>query len=173
VSGFVDGEGSFSTSVLQNSRFKIGWETQVVFNITIHAKDLYVLTQIKSFFGGIGYIKIYKNKDKVSYNVAKLSDIVNVIIPRGLPASSRFSGGRSHFNKYSLITQKRADFILFSSVVYLMENKEHLNIKGLKKVLALKASMNRGLSKNLLESFIGIVPVKREKFATFNIPDPK
>jgi LAGLIDADG endonuclease len=117
-----------------------------------------VLTQIKSFFGGIGYIKIYKNRNLVSYTVAKLSDIVNVIIP--------------HFNKYYLITQKRGDFILFSSVVYLMENKEHLNIKGLKKILAHKASMNRGLPKNLLESFIGIIPVKRAKFATINIPDP-
>jgi hypothetical protein len=158
VSGFVDAEGCFSVFVKKSSKLKIGWETQAIFNITIHAKDLNLLTQIKSFFGGIGYIKLYNNQNLVSYNVAKLSDLVNVILP--------------HFNKYYLITQKRGDFILFSSVVDLIKSKEHLSVKGLNKVLACKASMNRGLSKFLIESFPGIIPVDRVQFQVSNIPDP-
>ena len=50
VTGFVDAEGSFSVLVYKTSKLKIGWETQLSFNITLHTKDLNLLIQIKSFF---------------------------------------------------------------------------------------------------------------------------
>ena len=51
-----------------------------------------------------------------------------------------------HFDKYPLITDKNSDFKLFKQVYQLMEQKEHLNLDGLYKIVAIKASMNRGLS---------------------------
>lgn len=41
----------------------------------------------------------------------------------------------AHFDKYPLITQKRADYELFKMVILLMSQKEHLRIEGLKKKL--------------------------------------
>jgi hypothetical protein len=35
-----------------------------------------------------------------------------------------------HFSKYPLISQKRADFLLWSKVVQMMTNKDHLNLSG-------------------------------------------
>ena len=47
-----------------------------------------------------------------------------------------------HFDKYPLITQKRADFILFKSIVEMLNRKEHLTEEGLRsfavKLLVLK-----------------------------------
>lgn len=59
----------------------------------------------------------------------------------------------SHFDNFPLITEKRADYLLFSQVVKLMENGTHLTCEGLDKVLALKASLNKGLTPVLKSSF--------------------
>jgi hypothetical protein len=49
-----------------------------------------------------------------------------------------------HFKRFPLLTQKCADFELFSQIFYLMEKKEHLTLEGLNKILAIKASINLG-----------------------------
>lgn len=45
-----------------------------------------------------------------------------------------------------MLTQKRADFLLFKQVIDLMLRKEHLTRKGLLYIVSLKASLNLGLS---------------------------
>ena len=55
----------------------------------------------------VGIIKNNKGHNAVTYTVTKLSDLVNIIIP--------------HFNKYFLISQKRADFILLDKNVFTLE----------------------------------------------------
>jgi len=39
------------------------------------------------------------------------------------------------FKKYTLLTEKQKDFRLFCSIIMLMNQKEHLNIKGIKKII--------------------------------------
>jgi hypothetical protein len=81
---------------------------------------------IKAYFGGVG--GIFKHgKDSILYYVSSFKDLPVVI---------------DHFDKYPLITQKRADFELFKKVVDLMNRKEHLTHDGLTKVVCLKASIN-------------------------------
>lgn len=77
-----------------------------------------------------------------------------------------------HFDKYPLITQKKADFILFKNVVDLMNRKEHLTMDGLLKIVAIKASMNKGLSNQLKEYFPNLTPVLRPVIKDQEIPDP-
>jgi LAGLIDADG endonuclease len=64
----------------------------------------------------------------VYYSVAGIKDLTNIIIP--------------HFLKFYLLTQKAADFILFKSIIEIMSNNGHLSIKGLHKIINIKASMN-------------------------------
>lgn len=78
-----------------------------------------------------------------------------------------------HFDKYPLITQKWADYMIFKSIVELMDKKEHLTSEGLKKVLSLKASMNKGLSEDLIKAFPLIIPVDRPKVLASDIVDPQ
>jgi hypothetical protein len=54
-----------------------------------------------------------------------------------------------------------------------MINKgEHLTVEGLKDLVNIKASMNRGLSDKLIKEFSNIVPITRPKLIDQNIPDP-
>ncbi len=86
-------------------------------------------------------------KETALYSVKSLKDLTNIIIP--------------HFLQYPLITQKQADFLLFKSVIEIMNKKEHLTIEGLNKIVSIKASINNGLSEILTKSFPNIAPVER------------
>jgi hypothetical protein len=66
-----------------------------------------------------------------------------------------------HFNKYPLLTQKRADFELYKQVVDIMNRKEHLTKEGLNKIVAMKATMNLGLPTELKEAFPHTITVPR------------
>jgi hypothetical protein len=156
VSGFSDGESSFqgaSSSVLKKPGYKLGFQVLPVFTIQLHIKDLTLLEKIKSFFG-VGLVlrtsKLFIKKIKsnsVIFSVQSLKDINLAIIP--------------HFDKYPLLTKKRADFILFKEVMNLMNKGEHLTKEGLAKIINIKASINKGLSIQLKEQFTNVVPVQR------------
>jgi hypothetical protein len=54
-----------------------------------------------------------------------------------------------------------------------MSKGEHLTIKGLKKIINIKASMNLGISEIIKSEFSQINPVERPIIQTKNIPDPQ
>lgn len=92
------------------------------------------------------------------YSVSSIKDLNNVIIP--------------HFDEYLLIYQKQADFELFKLVIYIMKDKKHLTIEGLHRIIAIKASMNLGLSDNLKSTFSTIITVPRPLVVNQQIKDP-
>ena len=53
-----------------------------------------------------------------------------------------------------------------------MLNKQHLTEEGLHKIVALKASMNLGLSTSLQDAFYKVTPVERPLVKNQIIPDP-
>lgn len=64
-------------------------------------------------------------------------------------------------DKYPLITQKYADYLLFREAYLLIKNKEHLSEQGVRKFVSIKASVNLGLSPELESAFPGIMPAIR------------
>ena len=96
------------------------------FQINLHSKDIVLLEQIKEYFG-VG--TIYKEgKSVIKYSVQSNKDL-SVII--------------SHLEKYSLITQKKADFLLFKLAFDLIKTKEHLTSSlALNKIETIKSGMN-------------------------------
>jgi len=147
VTGFIDGEGSFYIRLSENKYNKSGWSTQACFQVGLHIKDKDLLLQSKSFFNETG--NIYTNNNVVIYQVRSLNEIIQVIIP--------------HFEKYSLITQKQSDFILFKKIVELMNKGEHLNKDGLTKIISLKASLNKGLPNKLKIYFPEVIEIDKPK----------
>jgi NADH:ubiquinone oxidoreductase subunit K len=147
ISGFSDAEGSFVVTILKNPRYKIGWNVQARFQIKLHEKDRALLLLIQNYFGGIGYISKINDKSTVEFRVSDITSLNNIIIP--------------HFEKYTLITNKYKDFIIFKQIVSLMLENKHTNLEGLKEILEYRASLNWGLSESLKESFPSLVPVKR------------
>lgn len=130
VTGFSDGVASFVLSIVKSS--KVGFSTTTAcFQIQLHIKYLELLNQIKNYFNGVGSITIHKNR--CVYMVNGFSNIINVIIP--------------HFDKYPLKTKKLGDYLLFkNAVLNIIKDKKHLTLPGIKELLSIKASMNKGLS---------------------------
>jgi len=158
VTGLTDAEGCFTASIYKALKLKMGWRVITSFKIALHQRDLALLKQLQVFFGGIGTITFDKATNSYSFRVTSLSDLKNIIIP--------------HFKNYPLISQKAADFLLFEQIVELMLAGEHLTKDGLNKIVAIKASMNLGLSDVLKAEFSHIVPVNRPIIETTEIADP-
>ena len=157
VTGLADSEGTFTVMIDQNQKRTLGWRVQAKFQIGLHKRDLDLLLQLQQFFGGIG--SIGKSENMVFYSVSSVKDLTQTIIP--------------HFLNYSLLTQKASDFLLFKAIVDLINNKVHLTIEGLNKIINIKASMNIGLSQIVKSNFSQIVPVNRPLIKTAKIPDPQ
>ena len=105
----------------------------------MHEKDRPLILAIQNYFGGIGYISKPNKALTVEFRVSTLKDIVNVILP--------------HFDKYILISKKRIDYLLFKQIVLLMLNEGHHTLKGIQKIVNIRASLNTGLSDKLKEAF--------------------
>ena len=155
LTGFTDGEGSFIINIYRHNTCSTEWSIQLVFKIGLHQKDLALLEQIQSYFG-VGKISKHSSQS-IEFRVQPINDLATVI---------------SHFDKYPLITQKKADFILWKEVVYLMNRKEHLTIEGLQKIVNLRASLNKGLSDKLEAAFPKILPIDRPSVLNQEIKDP-
>lgn len=157
VTGFADGEGSFIISVTKNSESSLGFRVKATFSIYLSKKDLGLLKIIQSYFGGAGNIG-ENYKDFSSYTFNSLDEICNILIP--------------HFDKYPLITNKFADYLLFRKAVMLMKNKSHLTEEGLKAIIDIKASLNRGLNEELNTAFPKSIPVERSVVVNQVIQNP-
>jgi len=103
ISGFSDAEGSFVVTILNNPRYKIGWNVQARFQIKLHEKDRALLLLIQNYFDNIGYISKINDKSTVEFRVSDITSLNNIIIP--------------HFEKYILITNKYKDFRIFKQIV--------------------------------------------------------
>jgi LAGLIDADG endonuclease len=79
-----------------------------------------------------------------------------------------------HFDKYPLITQKLADYILFKQAYNIILNKEHLTFKGLNQLVSIKGSQNKGLSPILQFAFSDSINTKRPLVSknAQNMPNP-
>lgn len=158
VTGFSDGEACFSIDISRVKDHSLGWKITPIFSIGLHSKDLALIEEIQSFFKGVGKVYLQENYKVVVFRIKSIKDLAQYVIP--------------HFEKYPLLTQKRADFLLFKQVVDLMLRKEHLTNKGLLEILSIKASLNLGLSDVLNKSFPNIVPKDRPVVEFKGIKDP-
>ena len=101
VSGFIDGEGSFSVTFIKDKSYKSGWQIKTSFSIGLHKKDLALLEELKNYFG-VGGISP-KGVNGVQYYVNSPKDLLII---------------ENHLVNYPLLTQKQADFELFFLRIY-------------------------------------------------------
>lgn len=150
----MDGKGSFSLIIDKNKVRKLGWHVQLTFKIGLPTKDLNLLCLLKKYLGGIGSIYLSRKRDIVNYSIDSFKNLNKLIY---------------HLEKYPLLTQKAADLLLFKKAVELVNSKTHLTCQGLKEIVAIKASMNLGLSDMLKSEFFDYTPVKRPIINSDNV----
>jgi len=122
VTGIVDAEGNFS---INKQKYGHNYKFTFSFKVTQKEHSLGILHDLKNFFN-CGHIHIDNRKENAyKYNIARLEDIFNIIIP--------------HFDKYPLLTSKNLDFLDFKKAVYLLKNKLDLYEN---EILSIKNNMN-------------------------------
>jgi hypothetical protein len=140
IVGFVDGEGCFTISLHKNSTTSFGWQIMPEFVLTQGEKSLPALKKVKDYFrcGRLVINRRYDNhrENLYRYCVKSQKELREIIIP--------------FFKKNKLMTSKRGDFEKFSSVLTLMENKKHLTIKGIRKILSIIEGMNTRKKRQLI-----------------------
>jgi len=158
VTGFCDAESTFSLKISKSSTTRSGWNVIPEFQITLHSRDLLLLRKIHSFFG-LGTVKERSDRIQAYYSVQSARAIADVIIP--------------HFDRYPLLTQKKADYLLFKQAVnILLEGEARSSIEGIHKIISIKASSNLGLSDKLKIIFPTVIPTPRPVISNQDIPHP-
>lgn len=127
ISGFVDGEGCFSVSFSKRPRFLVGWETKPSFSVSQNYNRAEPLFIMQKYFG-CGFMRDGKSDQTIKYEVRRLSDLLEKIIP--------------HFEKYPLISGKQKDVELLKKVCLLMKQNKHVNSMGIKNIIEIAFKMN-------------------------------
>ena len=98
---------------------------------------------MRSIQSTLGIGKIYnQGKDGIQLRVESLKELLILI---------------THFDNYPLITRKRFEFICFKKAILLIKNKKHLTKEGLIELVSLRASMGKGLTKELKAVFPDLI----------------
>ena len=106
ITGFSDAEGCFGFNISKSSKHSIGWNISAYFAINIHSKDKPILDLIRAQLGDIGHINIYGSM--CVFRVSSKKQLVEVVIP--------------HFDQYFLMTNKRADYLLWKEGVLMLHS---------------------------------------------------
>ena len=79
VTGFCDGEASFSVSIYKDKRIKgrVGWAVKPSFQISLHSKDISLLEQLQIFFG-CGLIVKKNKRSEISLRVNSIQNLKNL-----------------------------------------------------------------------------------------------
>lgn len=98
ITGFTDGEGCFSISIVRNKACKSGWEIKLSFSFSLHKKDKVLLEKIQSYFG-VG--NIFKERaEAFHYSVQSIKDLKVI---------------KEHFEKYPPTNPKTCWFWIMST----------------------------------------------------------
>lgn len=154
ITGFVDAEGCFTTSIFMDERRVTKWQVKPIFKISLHNKDRKLLEALQRAWD-VGNIHKH-GKDSIEYRVSSIKNLKVII---------------NHLDQYPLITKKLADYLLFKQSVALIEEKQHLTMEGLLKLVGIKASLNWGLSEKFKQSFPSIIPAERPEVKPSEIKD--
>ena len=135
ITGFVDGEGCFTVSIIRNRSVttKQGWQVFPEFVVSQGEKSRAALEKIERFFK-CGYINLNTRRDNhheqmLKYCVRSIHELNEKIIP--------------FFERNKLKTYKQKDFQVFQKIIKLMIQRKHLSEKGLSRITSLIHTMNR------------------------------
>ncbi len=128
LSGFVDGEGSFSVAIIRHPMQKFGWMINPCFQVYQHEKHRYILELCKHVFGTGSIYRKSGTHPVLNFSIDSRRSITERVIP--------------FFERYPLIV-KEESFDKFKQIVRAMEKKEHLTLDGFKRLVDIAYSMNQ------------------------------
>ncbi len=133
VSGFIDGDGSFSASIKYKNIEKTRIAFQPSLSISQHSNNILLFNQFKEFFN-CGNVYDKKSSDgqhnHIQYQVSSTKDIKSFILP--------------HFESYPLMSYKKNVYQVWSELIILLSNvpSENRNKKAIEFVNQIKKFNN-------------------------------
>lgn len=131
ISGFIDGEGSFSVSIGKHQTLKRGLEVRPEFEIELRADDREILERIMVTIGaGRIYDCSYERYGwypHVKYKITNRSDLIKILFP--------------FLDKYPLQAKKAKVYKIFKEIVIMSSKKEHLTDIGFEKIVNLRQKL--------------------------------
>jgi hypothetical protein len=129
LSGYVDGEGSFSVAINRNPSCRLGYQLVPEFHVSQNGDRAQVLRLLRHRLGECGYIKPNGKKDRaLVFVVRKRADLLEHVIP--------------FFERSPLLSSKQDDFEKFAAVVRAMALGQHRTTSGFQELLQVALSMN-------------------------------
>lgn len=123
LSGFTDAEGCFNVSITYNKRYLLNWVIKLRF--CLDQKDKIILEKINSIFN-MGKVTL-RNNNNYRFTITGFSNMIIII---------------NYFNKFPLYTKKSKSLSIFSEILDIINNKEHLTSIGLNRIKNLKKTIN-------------------------------
>lgn len=128
VSGFIDGEGSFSIGMGKHRTLKRGIEVRCQFEIEVRSDDRQILERICVTLGcGKLYDCSYERYGwypHTKYKIGSTREMEEFLFP--------------FLDKYPLQAKKAKDYRLFKKVVLMFRNKLHLTESGFRRIVAIR-----------------------------------
>ena len=136
VSGFIDGEGSFSISIGKHKTLKRGFEIRPEFEIELRKDDQEILERILITIGaGRLYDCSYERYGwypHVKFKIMSIWKMKEYLFP--------------FLDAYPLQAKKAKSYVIFKEIVLMVCNKEHLSDVGFEKIVELRNEL-RALGK--------------------------
>ena len=121
LAGFSDANGSFQIKILNGNN-----KTEIRLNFQVDQEKEGILLLIKNFLGGnIGY---RKSQDTYYYSSTSFASAKKVI---------------NYFDHFHLLSSKHVNFLKWRKAYLIIQNKKHLNDRGIKKIVKLNNTMSR------------------------------
>jgi hypothetical protein len=147
LSGFADGEGTFSVGVQRRSDLPLGFQLVPEFRVSQNAERASVLHLFRDILGCGRIVQNDRHRSgdrTLVYVVRRRQDLIREVIP--------------FFCRNPLLSEKRKEFETFRQVVLAMEAGEHLSRDGFGRLLRQVFAMNGGgrYRRRRLEDVVGI-----------------
>jgi len=133
VSGFIDGEGSFSVSIGKHRTLRRGYEVRPEFEIELRKDDQEILERIAVTIGsGRIYDLSYERYGwypHAKFKITSTKDMRDYLFP--------------FLDKYPLQAKKAKVYVLFRQIVEQVLRKEHLSDKGFNRIRVLRDKIRK------------------------------
>ena len=128
VVGFVDGEGCFYIGINSQPSMSSHFQVLPEFTVVQYKKDVQILYALKQFFG-CGVVRS-NHGDRMAFRVRSIDHLWNIIVP--------------FFDKHSLKSKKKLDYLKFRKVLLYIKQGKHLSLEGIERIQFIASQMNRG-----------------------------
>ncbi|MBI2131064.1 LAGLIDADG family homing endonuclease [Candidatus Woesearchaeota archaeon] len=135
ITGFADGEGCFYVGINQHKVTK-RWQLLPEFRIVQHKRDEQTLHKIQNYFG-FGIVTV-NHGDRKEFRVRGLDNLNRIV---------------EFFGKHKFQTRsKQRSFEVFSDIIKMVNNKEHLSDEGRLRIAHLISTVNKKVIPRYLKS---------------------